>query len=242
MTQQTKSSNRDSAVSVEVAQLHKRVRILTLLSVVILVALVANTAPRLVSTARASGAGKEVLRIGGIELVDKQGKQRGLWGVAPDGSVMLSLNDSNEEPRLLLMVEKQGDTTITMANRDGIPRGGWTTAANGESEIALYDGKGTARIGIKTSDNASAILLNDSQGRTRTLWSVIDAGAVKKAELGFYDIEAKRRLALMSVSDGTPAVVFLDPSDPASAVGGWYARGETVAAIPKGKLPATLGR
>ena len=58
--------------------------------------------------------------------------------------------------------------------------------------------------------------------------------------LGFYDMKSRRRLALLSASDGTPAIVFLDRSNPLGVLGGWYDHESTLTTMPKGSLPASL--
>lgn len=242
MTQETNRVERVCECSPDIVQLQQRVRMLTFLSVAVVLVLVASIAPRFVAAVEASDTNKEVFQVGGLELVDKLGKTRGMWIVTEEGDATLTLTNDRQEPRLVLLVDKQGHTEISMLGRSGVLGGSWTAGANGESEIALFDGKGNARVGIKVNENVSALLLNDAKGHTRSVWSVIEAGAIKKTELAFYDTEARRRLVLTSVSDGTPAIVFPDASNPREMIGGWSVRGEEVVTIPKGTSPAGLGR
>jgi hypothetical protein len=165
-----------------------------------------------------------------------------MWAVTEDGDASLTFNDGRGKSRLAFSVDSQGNTNIEMTTRDGRPQASWAATDNGENEIAFFDNMGTGRLGIKVSQNASAILLNDSDGNTRTIWSVVDVGPANKAELGFYDTQANRRLAMMSVSDGTPVVLFPDEANPSAAFGGWYVRDKNVTAISKGSLPGALVR
>lgn len=177
----------------------------------------------------------------GLVLVDGQGNARATWTVTDEGDVVLMMDDARQNTRLALLVDKGGHAELALLDAKGNARVSLATAA-GETVLAFFDSRGNARLGANVGDASSAFLLNDAKGKTRAMWSVTSAAGISKAELGFYDASSRRRLALLSTTDGTPAIVFLNKSDPLGVLGGWYAHASTITKISKGSLPTALGR
>jgi len=183
----------------------------------------------------------EMYRVGGLVLVDKNGRSRGTWAVLDDGDVVLKMNDARENPRVVMLVDKEGHAEVSLLDGAGNARGSWVAAANGETEFLLSDSKGKPRLGAKVEANGAYFQINDGQGVPRTLWSVIAADGVDKAEFGLYDKGPKRRLAMFSNGEGTPAIVFLDVANPMAVLGGWYVKDSQLLPMSKGTLPDALG-
>lgn len=191
-----------------------------------------------------ASAGKDepaMYEVRGLVLVDGQGNARATWTVTDEGDVVLTMDDARQNTRLVLLVDKGGHAELGLLDAKGNPQVSLATAA-GETELAFFDSRGNSRLGAKVGDAGSAFLLNDAKGKTRALWSVMTAAGISKAELGFYDASSRRRLALLSTTDGTPAIVFLNKSDPLGVLGGWYAHASTITEISKGSLPTALAR
>lgn len=194
-----------------------------------------------VNTAHADKDDSEVYKVEGLLLVDKLGNQRGSWLVTNDGDAMLTLNDKNENPLLVMMVGKNGHTEYGMIDQDGNTRGSWTVGTSKDIEFTIYDPKGNCRFSIKNNKDVTALSLVDSDGKTRSLWSNVDTGNVNKAELGFYDLQMRKRLTLTVVKEGIPIILFPDESKPMNAKGGWWALKDDVVRIPKGSLLKAIG-
>jgi hypothetical protein len=65
---------------------------------------------------------------------------------------------------------------------------------------------------------------------------------MSKTEFGLYDRQAKRRLALISATEGAAGIVFFDPSNPMGTLGGWCTNRGEVQPLPKGNLLDALSR
>jgi len=182
----------------------------------------------------------EMYRVGGIVLVDKNGQSRGTWTVLEKGDVMLTMNDANEKPRLVMLVDKAGHSEVTMLGDTGEPRGSWVAATNGQTEFSLSDTNGKPRFGAKVEANGAYWQLNDDDGKTRVMCSALTIAGLKKAEIGLYDRAAKRRLAMFTVTDGTPVIVFPDDTSAMAVVGGWFVKDGQLMQMSKGNIPNAL--
>lgn len=222
------------------SQLDKRYRglraaLLLLLAVGVLVCFASGT-----DVVSASSQKSGVYEMTALLLVGKDGKTRGIWTVNEDNDVVLLLYDGNDNARLALRVDPKGYTELSYRNSKEDILGAWIVASNGESELILNDSNGKTRIAAKVTPNIAAIQLSDARGTPRLLSSVIDLGRSKKAELGLYGPNGKRRLALMSTSDGTPAIVFPDKNDPLRVEGGWYVMDDGIKTMSKGQIASVL--
>lgn len=196
----------------------------------------------LVNSAHADKDNSEVYKVEGLLLVDKLGKQRGSWLISDDGDTILTLNDKNENPLLVMMVGKNGHTEYGMFDQDGNTRSSWAVGTSKDIEFSLHDPKGAPRFLIMNNRNVTALSLIDSNGKTRSLWSNLNVGNVNKVELGFYDLQMRKRLTLTVVKEGIPALLFPDESNPMNVKGGWWALKDDVVRIPKGSLLKALGQ
>lgn len=182
----------------------------------------------------------EMIRATGFVLTDAKGEVRGVWG-ASDGTAALMMTDARSNGRLTLSVEADGQSLIMFYDDQNRVRSSWMVANDGDATFALHDTRGTARLGATVEENGATIQMTERNGIVRTSWSVIDHPLSNKAELGFYDRQQRRRLALFSGSEGLPAIVFLDEANPINTLGGWFALEGKLERLPPGPITA-LGK
>ncbi len=121
---------------------------------------------------------QDVVRAKRFEVVDDNGKTRGVFEVVPDGKARLMLFDE-----------------------DGNTRGTFAVARNGVV-VGLFDGNGKTRASLGvTPDGASSLSLSDKHQKPRMSLSLLPDG---KSGMVITDGDGKARVKLAVQPDGTP--------------------------------------
>ena len=100
-------------------------------------------------------------------LRDKDGRQRGSWGVDPDGSTALSLRDKDGKERGIWVVSPEWGTALILCDPDGKLRGDWTVRPDGSTRLSLRDKDGRQRGGwAMLPDGTASLSIYDEQGNS----------------------------------------------------------------------------
>lgn len=128
-------------------------------------------------TSRGSASG-EVVQARAFELVDADGRSRGLWNVADDGTTRLALRDRRGEQRLNLTVLQSGHPGLSFVNEDGERRVVLGILPDETSNLVFADADGVPRAVLGLSRARSAnLLLADGDGVSRIGLALDRAGS-----------------------------------------------------------------
>lgn len=102
--------------------------------------------PRLVMR---DGDGRERVRLSllpdgspGVTLGDREGRQRVVLGVLPDGTTNLVFADASGTARAVFGHSSADATTLVLADREGYTRAGLIVDAQGDGSLTLYETDG----------------------------------------------------------------------------------------------------
>lgn len=102
-------------------------------------------------------------------LRDKDGKIRGAWGFAEDGSIRFVLQSGENQSALRLNLLPDGSAGITFADSAGGNRVVLGLLSDGTSSLVFADGKGTSRAVYSFAPSgASSVIFADRDGITRS--------------------------------------------------------------------------
>ena len=102
-------------------------------------------------------------------LRDKDGKIRGAWGFAEDGSIRFVLQNDANLRALRLNLLPDGSAGITFSDSAGSNRVVLGLLSDGTSSLVFTDPKGTARsVYSFTPSGASSVIFADRDGVTRS--------------------------------------------------------------------------
>ena len=115
------------------------------------------------------GAVAAVVESQEYRLRDKDGKIRGAWGFAEDGSIRFVLQSGENQRALRLNLLPDGSAGITFADSAGGNRVVLGLLSDGTSSLVFADGKGTSRAVYSFSPSgASSVIFADRDGITRS--------------------------------------------------------------------------
>ncbi len=93
-----------------------------------------------VVTAQQEDLTAKVVRAERLEIVDEaDGEQRGVFGLAEDGSVELSLMDEDGEVRARLALDADGRPQLALLDEDGTARATLLVSGDGDPGLRLLD-------------------------------------------------------------------------------------------------------
>lgn len=148
----------------------------------LLVALIGSTAvssamifdPSLVG----SGQSESAVRAQQFVLEDAEGNQRGLWQLAEDGTVRLSIHDAAGQGRLNLAVLADGAPGISFVDEVDRRRVVLGLLPDQTSTLVFADGGGVARAVLGVSETgSSSLLFADADGVSRVSLGLDASGA-----------------------------------------------------------------
>ena len=115
------------------------------------------------------GSVAPVLEAREYRLRDQEGKIRGAWGFAEDGSIRFVLQNGDNQRALRLNLLADGSAGVTFSDSAGGNRVVLGLLSDGTSSLVFTDGKGTARsVYSFAPSGASSLIFADRDGVTRT--------------------------------------------------------------------------
>jgi hypothetical protein len=153
----------------------------------------------------------KVIQATEFQLVDGQGKARGVWGVTDEGMALFSLLDPKGKPRLSMATDKKSGTVITLTDSDGTQRMTQAVNAEGMAVITYYhpDGK-TQAFQVSTSgEGESSLILYDKTKKNSILASVLADG---RSVIAMESNEVTRFRAMLG-KNGEPEMGFIEKGD-----------------------------
>lgn len=120
---------------------------------------------------------RDVVEARTFALRDSQGRVRGFFGIATDGSPQFVLHDDSGTARLRLTVLGDGSPGLALIDAKGRSRAALGLLADETITLAFADPQGTTRavLGLTAGEGAS-LALADSGGATRAGMGVSAAG------------------------------------------------------------------
>src|SRR5712691_1247712 len=88
----------------------------------------------------------EIIRVERVEVVDKEGRRRARFGLAPQGNTGLGLYDQDGNVSAVLSMTPDRTTGLVLADRQGKRRAGLILSADGELALELYDKEKKCRV------------------------------------------------------------------------------------------------
>lgn len=153
----------------------------------------------------------KVIQATEFQLVDGQGKARGVWGVTDEGMALFSLLDPKGKPRLSMATDKKSGTVITLTDSDGTQRMTQAVNAEGMAVITYYhpDGK-TQAFQVSTSgEGESSLILYDKTKKNSILASVLADG---RSVIAMESNDVTRFRAMLG-KNGEPEMGFIEKGD-----------------------------
>lgn len=154
---------------------------------------------------------EKVIQATEFQLVDGQGKARGVWGVTDEGMALFSLLDPKGKPRLSMATDKKSGTVITLTDSDGTQRMTQAVNAEGMAVITYYhpDGK-TQAFQVSTSgEGESSLILYDKTKKNSILASVLADG---RSVIAMESNDVTRFRAMLG-KNGEPEMGFIEKGD-----------------------------
>ena len=150
----------------------------------------------------------EVIRAERLEVVDKSGKRRAWFGLAPHGNAGLGLYDQNENISATLTVTPERTTGLILVNKDGNRRAGLVLSAEDEPTLELYDKDKKCRMKLALATGEEPQLwLNDRNENPRIAVGLSPDGS---ATLGVANSDHKATISFEVEADGRPSLNLTD--------------------------------
>jgi hypothetical protein len=153
------------ALLVRITRLERQIAMSKRINVILGVGLLATFALSSIALS-ASGAFSSDTTVEGEAFIlrDAMGLERGRWGVAENGDVLLELKDQVPSPRLRFSVLSDGSPGISLKDGRGGNRAVLATL-EGETSLAIADGDGNTRavLGLQRNDAASLLFMGLGQ-------------------------------------------------------------------------------
>jgi len=118
--------------------------------------------------AQASGP-KNVVRAKRIEVLDKQGRLRAVFGMAKEDKPGIALYDKSGGVSFVVGVDADGRASLSVQGKGG-SNVALTVWPNGSTGLILHDNKGKVRGVLRISEKGSPVLgFDDENGKTRLI-------------------------------------------------------------------------
>lgn len=153
----------------------------------------------------------KVIQATEFQLVDGQGKARGVWGVTDEGMALFSLLDPKGKPRLSMATDNKSGTVITLTDSDGTQRMTQAVNAEGMAVIMLTDSNGTQRM--KQTVNAEGVAMTTyyhPDGKTQAFQ--VSTSGEGESSLILYDKTKKNSILASVLADGR-SVIAMESND-----------------------------
>jgi hypothetical protein len=141
-------------------------------------------------------SGGQEIQARAFVLVDQQGKPLARLGLLPHGALGLGFYDRGKQSRILLSVEADGSSSVSLFGKDG--KGGALLAVSGSgaASLRLIDVNWKSRVALATWPNGAPFLqLADRTGKDRIL-------------LGYNDLKVTATGDIVERS--TPSLILFD--------------------------------
>jgi hypothetical protein len=129
-------------------------------------------------------------------LVDQQGKPLARLGLLPHGALGLGFYDRGKQSRILLSVEADGSSSVSLFGKDGKGGALLAVSSSGAASLRLIDVNWKSRVALATWPNGAPFLqLADRTGKDRVL-------------LGYNDLKVTATGDIVERS--TPSLILFD--------------------------------
>ncbi len=169
---------------------------------------VAVPAPAGAATDTPAAAPGTTVRAQRFELVDADGKVRGIFGIQADKTVGLTVQTADGKPLITLAASGTNIPAVTLTDAQGNKRAAMCIKDDGSVAISTNDAKGNVRttLTVDKSDRPH-VALQDPDGTVREDLNVDKA---KDSALNFLDVAGKTRLSVGMDKDNEPFTVLYD--------------------------------
>ena len=139
------------------------------------------------------------LRAHSLLLVDQKGVPWARLGLLPHGALGLGFYDNGKQSRILLSVESDGSSSISLFGKDGKGGAVLTASGSGATSLRLLDANWRNRVSLATWPNGAPFFqLSDRNGKDRVL---LGTSEIKITSTG--DI----------IERAAPSLLFFDQND-----------------------------
>jgi hypothetical protein len=154
-------------------------------------------------------------------LLDRDGTQRAVMKVAPDGTTHLAMFDGHKRDRADFRVTRDGAAAIGFYDQKGSPRVLVGASIDGRNGLAIYStgGKQIASLSVTENNEASLTLYDPNTGMARAglgtgpngtpALALFDQGGTDRAEI---HVRANGKGGLVLVDENNKAIRLPEPS------------------------------
>jgi hypothetical protein len=154
-------------------------------------------------------------------LLDRDGTQRAMMKVAPDGTTHLAMFDGHKRDRADFRVTRDGAAAIGFYDQKGSPRVLVGASIDGRNGLAIYStgGKQIASLSVTENNEASLTLYDPNTGMARAglgtgpngtpALALFDQGGTDRAEI---HVRANGKGGLVLVDENNKAIKLPEPS------------------------------
>lgn len=154
-------------------------------------------------------------------LLDRDGTQRAMMKVAPDGTTHLAMFDGYKRDRADFRVTRDGAAAIGFYDQKGSPRVLVGASIDGRNGLAIYStgGKQIASLSVTENNEASLTLYDPNTGMARAglgtgpngtpALALFDQGGTDRAEI---HVRANGKGGLVLVDENNKAIKLPEPS------------------------------
>jgi len=147
-------------------------------------------------------------------LLDRDGTQRAVMKVAPDGTSHLAMYDGRRRDRADFRVTRDGAAAIGFYDQSGSPRVLVGASIGGRNGVAIYStgGKQIATLSVTESNEASLTLYDPKTGMAR---AGLGTGINGTPALALFDQGGADRAEIHVRTDGNGGLVLIDENNKA---------------------------
>ena len=145
-------------------------------------------------------------------LLDRDGTQRAVMKVAPDGTTHLAMFDGYKRDRADFRVTKDGAAAIGFYDQNGSPRVLVGASIDGRNGLAIYStgGKQIASLAVTENNEASLTLYDPKTGMAR---AGLGTGPNGTPALALFDRSGTDRAEIHVRADGKGGLVLVDENN-----------------------------
>jgi hypothetical protein len=145
-------------------------------------------------------------------LLDRDGTQRAVMKVAPDGTTHLAMYDGHKRDRADFRVTKDGAAAIGFYDQNGSPRVLVGASIDGRNGIAINStgGKQIASLAVTENNEASLTLYDPKTGMAR---AGLGTGPNGTPALALFDLSGADRAEIHVRADGKGGLVLVDQNN-----------------------------
>jgi len=151
----------------------------------------------------------EMLKTTGLFLVDKDGNNRGWFGLTGEGTCTLALLRADGDPRLSLNVTSDGIPSVSLFGAAPTSRATLRLDDQGNVGLTLASPDGKDRLKLGVAGDTPGLGLLDESGSVLGSFGIQDGACL----LGFTTAEGDVRLAVGTDAEGLPSVSLYGEAD-----------------------------